>query len=476
MNRSVKRARWALGLLVVVAVFGVLTFLRRDVPVTSADVVEHFKYGSIGSESRSGIPYYVWLVLPRVFPEYLPPGPGQGYARLGFIYERPGDVRPIGVTLREQPFKTVGLNCAVCHTGTLKESGNSTSQIIPGMPAGRIDLQAYQRFLFAAGGDERFNPDVLIPAIQEAAPEFSWLEGLVYRWLVIPRTRDALIEQARQTSWFNSRPPQGPGRVDTFNPYKVLLGLDISRDNTVGTADLPSIWNQRPREGLWLHWDGNNDSVDERNKSAGIGAGATPDALDLPSLDRVAAWIQDLQPEKFPEGRINRALVEPGRLVYQSSCASCHSFGSPGIGQVTSIETIGTDPERLSSFTPELAQKMLTIGEGKPWQFRHFRKTDGYANMPLDGLWLRAPYLHNGSVPTLRDLLNPIEQRPAVFFRGYDGYDFTAVGFVSSGPDAEREGARFDTSLPGNRNTGHEYGTTLSEGEKAALIEYLKTE
>ena len=67
---------------------------------------------------------------------------------------------------------------------------------------------------------------------------------------------------------------------------------------------------------------------------------------------------------------------------------------------------------------------MNTIGEGKPWRFSHFRKTNGYANMPLDGLWLRAPYLHNGSVPTLRALLFP-EERPAVFYRGYDVYDWT---------------------------------------------------
>jgi hypothetical protein len=76
---------------------------------------------------------------------------------------------------------------------------------------------------------------------------------------------------------------------------------------------------------------------------------------------------------------------------------------------------------------------MNTIGQGKPWRFSHFRKTDGYANMPLDGIWLRAPYLHNGSVPNLRALLFP-EERPAEFFRAYDVYDWANVGFVSSGP------------------------------------------
>ena len=61
------------------------------------------------------------------------------------------------------------------------------------------------------------------------------------------------------------------------------------------------------------------------------------------------------------------------------------------IGQVTSIANIGTDAERLNSFTPELAKGMNTIGEGKPWRFRHFRKTNGYANMPLDGLVAARP-------------------------------------------------------------------------------------
>jgi hypothetical protein len=117
---------------------------------------------------------------------------------------------------------------------------------------------------------------------------------------------------------------------------------------------------------------------------------------------------------------------------------------------------------------------MNKIGEGQPWRFRHFRKTNGYANMPLDGLWLRAPYLHNGSVPTLRALLFP-EERLTAFYRGYDVYDWKHVGFVVSGPEAEREGVLFDTRQRGNGNGGHLYGTTRSRDEKEALLEYLKT-
>jgi hypothetical protein len=144
------------------------------------------------------------------------------------------------------------------------------------------------------------------------------------------------------------------------------------------------------------------------------------------------------------------------------------------VGQTTDIAEVGTDPERLRSFTPELVTQMHTIGTGRPWQFSHFRKTNGYAGMPLDGIWLRAPYLHNGSVPTLRALLFP-DERPARFYRAYNVYDWDAVGFVATGPEAEQQGVEFDTSLRGNGNGGHTYGGELSVQDREALLEYLKT-
>ena len=98
-----------------------------------------------------------------------------------------------------------------------------------------------------------------------------------------------------------------------------------------------------------------------------------------------------------------------------------------------------------------------------------------YPYVFLDGIWLRAPYLHNGSVPTLQDLLTPAAERPRVFWRGYDLYDPVAVGFVTQGQAAERLGSRFDTSERANGNQGHTFGTALPTDEKTALIEYLKT-
>src|SRR5690606_36822110 len=119
----------------------------------------------------------------------------------------------------------------------------------------------------------------------------------------------------------------------------------------------------------------------------------------------------------------------------------------------------------------------------------------GYIAMQLDGIWLRAPYLHNGSVPTLRALLEPPQCRPVSFYRGYDVLDTSNVGFVSQRCDVldapppspgcpvvevqqgcmpEDAGWLFDTTELGNGNGGHEYGTDLVPDDKDALVEFLK--
>jgi hypothetical protein len=151
----------------------------------------------------------------------------------------------------------------------------------------------------------------------------------------------------------------------------------------------------------------------------------------------------------------------------------------PHVGKITRIEYIGTDRRRLDSFTYDLAVSLGTVYAGYPHRYCHYRKTFGYANMPLDGVWLRAPYLHNGSVPTMRALLEPTSKRPPVFYRGNDVYDTKNLGFVFD--IAEQGGRRFstyDTAKPGNSNAGHEgkrYGTELNAGDKDALVEFMKT-
>ncbi len=96
----------------------------------------------------------------------------------------------------------------------------------------------------------------------------------------------------------------------------------------------------------------------------------------------------------------------------------------------------------------------------------------GYIARPLNGIWATAPYLHNGSVPTLYDLLLPAEQRPTKFYTGSHEFDPVKVGYVTAaGGDNQFS---FDTSLEGNSNKGHDFGASLTEPQRLALVEYLK--
>ena len=168
-------------------------------------------------------------------------------------------------------------------------------------------------------------------------------------------------------------------------------------------------------------------------------------------------------------------------------CAACHGyqdaqnyvFTGGAIGQVEPNAKLGADPHRLDSYTEVFRQYQLAnFFKGTPYQFKYFVKTDGYANQPLDGLWLRAPYLHNGSVPTLAALLETPDKRPKAFSRASDRPDAVNGGFEAPACNPAQPAADafcFDTTQPGNSNSGHLYGTDLPATDKSDLLAYLLT-
>jgi len=380
------------------------------------------------------------------------------------------------------------LNCAVCHTGTVRETPKSPPRIVLGMPANRLDLQAFVQFVLECSLDARLTADAIKGRLPKKGGP-SLFERALLDFGLIERLKVTTLNLRNRIgpTMADTVPKWGRGRVDTFNPYKsVQFNWDLSKvppSELIGASDYPSIWNQKPRQGMHLHWDGDNDSVDERNLSAALGAGVTPVTVDHDNLQRVRDWIWTLPPPKYPYP-VDQALASRGAPIYQQLCANCHAdqrfrdgvISGSRVGQVESIGTIGTDPYRLNSYTPAFASNQYGLYPDSPYRFSHFRKTNGYANHPLDGIWLRAPYLHNGSVPTMRDLLEPPESRPKAFYRGYDVFDQVKLGFVSDVAEADGQVfTRYDTSVRGNANTGHIYGTTLSDDDKRAIVEYLKT-
>jgi mono/diheme cytochrome c family protein len=456
--------------------FGVWYYLFREEETAYGPdkEPEHYKYASIGTENQDGIPYWIWMILPRVFPEKLP-GPG-GYTSLGLTWEE-GKEMPVGFTKKTIGFERVGINCAACHTATYRVAPQDRPVIVPAGPSNKFDSQAYLRFLSACASDPRFNADNLLQQIYYNH-KFSLIEGLLYRYVLIPQTKKALIKQQEEFAWTNSRPRWGPGRIDPFNPVKFRV-LKMPLDDTIGNSDMMPIWNRKVHQGQSLHWDGLETSLVETIRTGAIGDGATKKSINLSGLERVQNFITELPPPAYPFA-IDQALAARGKeLFVQQSCNACHATDGKRIGQVIPVDEpgLGTDRHRLAMWTKEAADKYNQFAQGYPWAFHDLRKVvpEGYQAVLLDGLWLRAPYLHNGSVPSLTDLLNAEDARPKKFFRGYDVYDPAKVGFVSEGPEAARIGYEYDTSLPGNGNQGHTYGTSLTPEEKRELVEYLKT-
>jgi len=202
----------------------------------------------------------------------------------------------------------------------------------------------------------------------------------------------------------------------------------------------------------------------------------------------VEAWLESLRPPAWPWS-VDAALAGRGRDVFARHCASCH--GTPGAAggypeRLVDIDEIGTDRVRLDSLTAKERGELT-----RSW-FGHMgadaaglagrESPGGYVAPPLDGIWATAPYLHNGSVPTLWHLLHPAE-RPAVWRRSPAGYDRSRVGLEVEVLDAAPAGRltaaerrrRFDTTKPGKSAGGHDFPDVLDEEEKAAVLEYLKT-
>lgn len=477
----------------VIGWFGWYKFLRAEPEQKWADELERFKYGSIGAEFSRGMPYWIWVVLPRVFPDLMP-GPG-GYKAFGLVWEE-GHEMPVGFTKQVIGFPRVANNCAICHVGTWRSKEEEVPHVVVAAPANTVNVQAMMRFLIACGKDSRFNAGVLLAEIQRET-KLSFIDRQLYRFLLIPLTRSALQRQEQQLGWMNRPgvPNWGPGRDDPMNLTKYFMTTQ-PLDHSVGQADFPSNWNLQSRKGtnLFLNWSCDTPAVRSVLIDSALGLGAAPDKnsrltypIDLLDwkLERRAWFVKRMEdldnflsalpPPKYPFA-VNTQLAAKGKPVYDRYCAECHDVGAPRTSKVIPIAEIGTDRERLDTWTQAAAdeanQAVKKLGINRP----DMVKNQGYCSPPLDGLWMRAPYLHNGSVPNLRELLEPVERRTKVFYVGYDVYDPVNLGFVTQGPAAERGGWRYDVSVRGDGNQGHTYGVDLSEADKQALLEYLKTQ
>ena len=478
-----------LATILAATIFAWFAFLRPVAQPRTNDPGWLFNHGSIGNETRQGLPYWIWRVLPEIFPEHLP-GRKDGYGSLGLFWEA-GEELPVGLARTQiGVVEFVSPNCAFCHQGSYRLRADEPAQLAFGGAGNNVSPQDYLRFLMRSAEDPRFTPERLMDRIL-AIYDMPWWERALYRHLLIPVTQKALNKQAARNAWMDSRPSWGPGRIDPFNPVK-YYNLKLGDDGTIGNSDMMPLWNLKavasartPRPAV--HWDGLSTDLAETVLAGAIGDGLTPYAHNRvkENLARFVDFARLNQPPptpfrtNLPAGdpyRLDAAQVEAGRQIYRVQCAECHEPGEARYRTVIPATEVGTDRHRIDMWTAESARRYLNYEEGYNWGFKAFQKTNGYVATELTGLWLKGPYLHNGSVPTLRALLSEPAQRPRTFYRGYDVIDAENGGFVSqAGTPAERLGVRYDVTTPGNGNEGHLFGVGLGEAEKQNLLAYLKT-
>jgi mono/diheme cytochrome c family protein len=347
-------------------------------------------------------------------------------------------------------------------------------------PNHTLDLEAFFRFLVDCAKDPRFNADTLMAEINLAA-DLDFIDRLAYRYLIIPITKKRLTEREAQFEWIYRAdfPEWGRGRDDAMNLTKYFM-IRWPMDDSFGPTDMPSVWNLKkyqPQQGHRMNFAGDSHDPYSVVIDSALGLmGAEPKDKDdfLGHIDWLVDYLKNKPAPKYPFP-IDAVRAAQGKTVFDAHCAACHA--SSRTGTIVPLSEIGTDRGRIDTWGKQAAIEANQVVSDMGIQRKGLVEAPltGYVAQFLDGIWLRAPYLHNGSVPTLSDLLTPPAQRPQTFWRGYDVYDPVRVGFVVQGQAAERAGTPLDTRLRGNGNQGHPFGTALPDADKAALLEYLKT-
>lgn len=207
----------------------------------------------------------------------------------------------------------------------------------------------------------------------------------------------------------------------------------------------------------------------------------------------IQAYLLSLTPPPY-QLPVDRQLADTGARLFSQHCARCHgTYGANWTypNKIIPIDEIGTDRRRFDGLEERFgrAYNESWFAKERPgWLADDFGGLAqiGYQAPPLDGLWATAPYFHNGSAPTVYHVLNS-KARPKIFTRSYrtglEEYDATKLGwkvqlldysFDPKLPEIERRRI-YDTRQPGRGNSGHTYGDELTEDERMAVIEYLKT-
>ncbi|MEM8786895.1 MAG: hypothetical protein AAGE76_01395 [Pseudomonadota bacterium] len=439
------------------------------------------------------------------WPAHLPPpdlsapvGLNAGYAA--------HDIWPVAVTI-------ANTGCAACHASVVygADGRPDPTRIWLGTPNGSINLEAYAQDVFAAFRAFAGDTDRLMQAVMALFPDTTWQERATLRWAIAGTIAREVA--ARDAQLGRLLPFSGglPGATNGLDALRHRLGLIPP-----GRIVSESVYNSVPELGGRVWRTGllntNTYAVPGRARLSPMAAAQIDDdhlaglagiiayftvpsmgvsdavaAAHIADAAQVAAWMRDYRPQPFP-GEIDESLLPKGRSVYAAGCSGCHgryddSLTAPALVSFPNwLGDVGTDRRRIE-LTDETIARAVAAG---PYAAHiSAAAAEGYIAPPLTGIWSSAPYLHNGSVPTLWHLMHP-ETRPERFVVGGHALDLDRVGIAGvddgSGGWMPPEGhtpwaipVEVDTSRYGMSRTGHEDAFEgLDAADRAALLEYLK--
>jgi hypothetical protein len=444
------------------------------------------------------------------------------------------DGLPIGFAL-DGASGQLGLSCAACHTRRLDLHGRAV--LVNGAPSdidfGRFVgalADALESTLADPRALARFRRNLHGSGDDAGALE----DRLALKLLELRRFQHFIAARGGDGGLF-AGPGRVDAFGAIFN--KITVDELQAEDNYApadAPVSYPFIWGAA--RGSTTQWNGSAPNRVPfgplaRNLGVGLGlfgkldfdahAGKFHAAANIGNLQQLEALGEKLRAPAWP-ARLLPAIDRPraalGEVIYAQQCEGCHARprdqDEDYEPRLVALAQIGTDPlaaknyfqreartgalegrrkslistARFGARAPSrevvVAAIVDVIGENGRASLRaadvtsllHARPVlagPAYKARPLTGIWSTAPYLHNGSVPTLADLLEDEGQRPVRFAPKPHSFDATRVG-LQYGDDATGAPV-FDTRQRGNSNAGHRYGTALSGAEKAALVEFLKT-
>ncbi|MGE3818128.1 MAG: hypothetical protein AB7I30_01720 [Isosphaeraceae bacterium] len=359
----------------------------------------------------------------------------------------PNDGLPMGLRKGEFPDGTrkgLQVDCLLCHGGSL----GGKSYI--GLGNTRLDLTTLFKELTQADG-RRFP---LTPYVINSS-----------RGTVNAGMFSAVLLSVRNTDL-------------SLRSFPIPLGAHMPE------MDTPAWWNLAPKE--TMYYDGRTPAASVRTTMQFLLGEKSLDDLKAlePTFRDLQAFIESIPPLAYPFP-IDQEAARRGQRVFEENCRKCHgTYGeSPSYPNViVDLKVIGTDPGRAVGMSKRMVAhyNATWLGEEHPGDL----EMKGYQAPPLRGIWATAPYLHNGSVPTLEHLLNS-PSRPSKFLRppttGFEYYDRQRVGWTfepieePSSLTSEEKRRFFDAARFGLGNGGHLFGDKLSERDRGDVIEYLKT-